>query len=642
MTAHSTRHGAAGDGPDPYATRMPTASPLAREPPDRPEADPLALSVGDRFDDFEVVSVLGRGSFGTVYLAREVSLDRRVALKVSPCRGQEGQALARLDHPHIVTVHGQQARDGLRILCMQYVPSLPLDKLLGELAPQAAAWSGADLLAAVDRTGAAAVEFDPGQLEDRQMLAALDHVAAVCFIGSRLAAALGHAHRQGVLHRDIKPANVIVSRYGRPLLIDFNMAAADTAPDEAMFGGTLAYMAPEHLTAFDANDAKAPSAVDAASDQYSLGVLIYELAVGRLPFPTPADHTLPLAERLRALAAVRIDPGPDWAGPLWQAEPGLAAVLRRALTPDPSARWPSCDAFAEALADTIGLRRALVAVRREDFLPSWCGRHPFAALALAGVLPNAVGSAVNIPYNLLRVVPHEQEPTFLQVVNLYNLFVYPVCLAMLVAVVWPVFEGWRGRSSEPAKRLRARSLFLPRWAIRISLVGWLPGAFFFPWALHARAVTLPWTHLAHFHISILIAGLIAVTYSALAVLCIVAFIIYPAFWIDPARFRRRAAREVAPVLRAMRFIPFLAGAIPLVAVMLLITASPHTFSDDEYVAFRLLTLVLIALGMAGFEFARLAMTRARGALEAFAGVAGTDAATSSARASVRSNPLPQA
>ena len=117
----------------------------------------------------------------------------------------------------------------------------------------------------------------------------------------------------------------------------------------------------------------------------------------------------------------------------------------------------------------------------------------------------------------------------------------------------------------------------------------------------------------------LIAGLIAVTYSALGVLCIVAFILYPAFWADPARFRSRAAREVAPVLRALRFLPFLAGAIPLVAVMILITASPHTFSDGEYVAFRTLTLVLIALGMAGFEGARLAMGRARAALEAFAG-----------------------
>lgn len=640
--SNSPEHGADANGPDPYATRMPTASPARREPHERPETDPLALSVGDRFDDFEVVSVLGRGSFGTVYLAREVSLDRRVAVKISPSRGQEGQALARLDHPHIVTVHGQQARDGLRILCMQYVPSVPLDKLLEALASQATTWSGADLLAALDRTGAAAVEFDPAQLEDRQLLAALDHVAAVCFIGSRLAAALGHAHRQGVLHRDIKPANVIVSRYGRPLLVDFNMAAADMAPDEALFGGTLAYMAPEHLAAFDTNDATAPSAVDAASDQYSLAVLIYELAVGRLPFPMPANRSLPLAERFRALAAARSDPGPEWTDPVWQAEPGIAAVLRRALACDPSARWPSCDAFAAALADTIGLRRALLVVRRENFLPAWCGRHPFVALALAGVLPNAVGSAVNIPYNLLRVVPSEQEPTFLQVVNLYNLLVYPVCLAMLVTVVWPVFEGWRGRSSEPAKRLRARALFLPRWAMRISLVGWLPGAFFFPCALHACAVTLPWTHLAHFHISILIAGLIAVTYSALGVLCIVAFIIYPAFWVDPSRFRSRAAREVAPVLRAMRFIPFLAGAIPLVAVMILINASPRTFSDDEYVAFRLLTLVLIALGMAGFAFARLAMTRAHGALEAFAGIAPADAAASSARDSVPSNPLPRA
>jgi cation transport ATPase len=150
---------------------------------------------------------------------------------------------------------------------------------------------------------------------------------------------------------------------------------------------------------------------------------------------------------------------------------------------------------------------------------------------------------------------------------------------------------------------------------------------FFPWALHLRAVELSWLRVAHCHVAILIAGLIALTYSALLVLCVVAFVFYPAFWTDPAGFRRRAAAEVRPVLAALKFLPFLAGSIPLVAVVLLITSSPHSFSDGEYEAFRLLTTLLIGLGVAGFHLARAAMARARAALEAFA-AAGPDHATS--------------
>lgn len=606
---------------DPFATRASSSEPgAANHRSARPAGDPLALAAGDRFDDFEIVAMLGRGSFGVVYLARQVSLDRRVALKIAPSRGQEGRALARLQHPHIVTVHAQQVRDGLRILCMQYVPSLPLDKLLGQLAPRASAWTGADLLAAVDQAGPAAADFDPGQLGDRQTLATLDHVAAVCFLGNRLAAALGHAHRQCVLHRDVKPGNVLVSHYGRPLLVDFNMAAAGVAVDgdEAMFGGTLPYMAAEHLAAFDPGDVTTTEAVTDAADQYSLAVMVFELATGRLPFPEHRDGTPPLAERLRALAAARRNPEPIWSDPLWRAEPGLTAVLRRALAAAPADRWPSCDDFAAALEDAADLRRTLAVVRRENFLPAWCSRHPFITVGLAGVVPNAVGSAVNIPYNLLQVIPPEHEPAFFQTVNVYNSFIYPVCIAVLLAVVWPVWLGWRGRSAESAEQLRARALSLPRWAVRISIIGWLPAAFFFPWALHARSIELPWSRVAHFHVAILIAGLVALTYSALSVLCVVAFVIYPAFWTDPAGFRRRAAAEVRPVLAALKFLPFLAGAIPLVAVVLLITSSPHSFSDGEYEAFRLLTTLLIGLGMAGFHLARAAMARARAALEAFA------------------------
>ena len=134
---------------------------------------------------------------------------------------------------------------------------------------------------------------------DRQELAGLDHVDAVCFIGSRLADALAHAHRQGLLHRDIKAGNVLVSQYGRPLLVDFNMAETEAtlASGDSMFGGTLPYMAPEHIDAFNPGHAASTSVVTAASDQYSLGVLVYELAAGRLPFPCePLGVAGPFAE----------------------------------------------------------------------------------------------------------------------------------------------------------------------------------------------------------------------------------------------------------------------------------------------------------------------------------------------------------
>jgi len=419
------------------------------------------------------------------------------------------------------------------------------------------------------------------------------------------------------------PGNVLVSHYGRPLLVDFNMAAAGLAAagDEAMFGGTLPYMAAEHLAAFDPGDATTAEAVTEAADQYSLAVMVFELATGRLPFPDQRAGSPPFAERLRALAADRRNPEPIWSDPLWRAEPGLAAVLWRALAAAPADRWPSCDDFAAALEDAADLRRTLAVVRRENFLPAWCLRHPFLATCLAAVVPNAVGTAVNVPYHLVQVIPAEYEPAFFGIINVYNAFVYPVCIAIFLAVIRPVWLGWRDRSPESAEQLRARVLRLPRWAVRVSLVGWLPAAVFFPWALHLRAVELSWLRVAHCHVAILIAGLIALTYSALLVLCVVAFVFYPAFWTDPAGFRRRAAAEVRPVLAALKFLPFLAGSIPLVAVVLLITSSPHSFSDGEYEAFRLLTTLLIGLGVAGFHLARAAMSRARAALEAFAAAA---------------------
>ena len=103
----------------------------------------------------------------------------------------------------------------------------------------------------------------------------------------------------------------------------------------------------------------------------------------------------------------------------------------------------------------------------------------------------------------------------------------------------------------------------------------------------------------------------------LAVTCLVAWIFYPRLWGDPAGFGRRAVAEVAPLLPLLRVLPFLAGAIPLMGAILMVTASPHSFAEGEYELFRLLTTALIALGMMGFHLAVKATGLARAALGGF-------------------------
>src|SRR5437764_7517267 len=108
------------------APRVPLPNPLA----------PVLPAVGEQLDDYELLRELGQGSFGRVFLARQVSLDRLIALKVSANRGNEARTLARLEHTHIVQVFSEQvdARRNLRMLCMQYVPGATLERLIQALA----------------------------------------------------------------------------------------------------------------------------------------------------------------------------------------------------------------------------------------------------------------------------------------------------------------------------------------------------------------------------------------------------------------------------------------------------------------------------------------------------------------------------
>ena len=216
-----------------------------------PRSEPPSLEeIAPHFPQLEVLGCLGRGGMGVVYKARQKSLDRLVALKIlAPERekdpqfaerfAREAQALAKLSHPHIVTVYDFGQADGLFYLLMEYVDGVNLRQLL--------------------RTR---------RLEPKEALAI---VPPICD-------ALQYAHDHAVVHRDIKPENLLLDKAGQVKIADFGIAkmlGGDSTPDEEQGVGTPQYMAPEqHAT---------PQAADHRADIYSLGVVLYEMLTGELP-----------------------------------------------------------------------------------------------------------------------------------------------------------------------------------------------------------------------------------------------------------------------------------------------------------------------------------------------------------------------
>ena len=251
----------------------------------------IEIGPGDQIDDFELLSRLGKGAFASVFLARQMSMQRIVAVKVSADRGREPQTLARLDHPNIVRIYDQRVLPdrGLRLLYMQYVPGGTLQdmlKMLRERHPDGH-WDGSGLLRVIDaRLEEQAVSI-PHDSVNRRRIAKKPWHEVVCRLAQQLAEALHYAHNQGVLHRDIKPANILVSDSASPKLVDFNISSCskvEGASATAYFGGSLAYMSPEQMEACNPRHERTAESLGAPSDIYALGVVIWELLMGRRPF----------------------------------------------------------------------------------------------------------------------------------------------------------------------------------------------------------------------------------------------------------------------------------------------------------------------------------------------------------------------
>jgi serine/threonine protein kinase/predicted Zn-dependent protease len=350
--------------------------------------------VGQTIGGFRLVEELGRGSFARVFRAEERQLaDRPVALKVARGGSREPQTLARLQHTHIVPVHSYRIdpATGLHLLCMPYVGGVTLARLLAD--PQvASARTGLEVLEAIDRLEPSQAFVANRASAARAALAQRSYARSIAWWGARLAEALQHAHERGVLHRDVKPSNVLVTGDGLAMLLDFNLAwearidSQDLEPSAAL-GGTLAYMAPEHL---DALAAGKPGKLDARADLFALGVVLYE-AMGSRPFDPPA-RARTVSEILRESAQSRRDGPPRLRDRHPEVPPEYEAVVHRCLEPDPRDRYSTA---AELAADLQAIA---------DDAPLSFAREPVLNRVVRWTRRNRARLAVAVPLLLAAVV----------------------------------------------------------------------------------------------------------------------------------------------------------------------------------------------------------------------------------------------
>jgi hypothetical protein len=253
--------------------------------------------------EYEILGELGRGGMATVYLAHDIALDRKVAIKVlAPALlltgegmverfKREARTAAALSHPHIIPIFAVKDSHRIIYFVMKYVQGRSLD----------------------------AVIHDVGRLPIPMVQAILAQVGD----------ALGYAHRQGVVHRDIKSANIMIDDEGWAVVTDFGIAKVQEAQGLTLSGvtvGTPAYMSPEQCASRE---------VTGATDQYSLGVVAYEMLTGRLPFQGASGMSM--------MYAHFNEPAPSVTELRSDCPPNLATAVMRMLEKEPEDRWPTME-----------------------------------------------------------------------------------------------------------------------------------------------------------------------------------------------------------------------------------------------------------------------------------------------------------
>jgi serine/threonine protein kinase/Flp pilus assembly protein TadD len=360
------------------------------------------LAPGASFLSFEIICELGSGAHGRVFLARQPALaDRRVVLKITPRGTIEAERLASLQHGNVVPVYSVHSGNKLSAICMPYLGSVMLNRwidLLRESDPFPDAGEAfLDRLAEAD--GAEHESCDsskkPFQLLRRS---GITYNQLVLTVVGQLAEGLAHAHRVGILHRDLKPANILLTDDGQPMLLDFHLSLkleGDERKDESV-GGTLPYMSPEQLASLVEGSSVR---IDRRSDVYSLGVILFELLTGRLPFDTQRGSLSEIVDKAitsrRRVTSVRERNA--------NVSPATDSIVRKCLDPDPNARYANAEQLSEDLQRQLENRPLLFAANPSirERAAKWLRRHPRAAsLSTLGILCAGLLLVIAVSWNL--------------------------------------------------------------------------------------------------------------------------------------------------------------------------------------------------------------------------------------------------
>lgn len=348
-----------------------------------------------RLGDFEILREIGRGGMGIVYEARQLSLNRPVALKVLSggaglsVKGitrfhREAETAAKLHHTNIVPIYATGEAEGTHFYAMELIEGPSLDRVIKELR---GVDSPALLPANLATTAPFAEDATPSPTTPGQASSAfgsgLDYFDAAARRLADVADALDYAHKHGVIHRDIKPSNLLLAPDGRLSINDFGLARMLEQPGLTMTGefvGTPAYMSPEQITA-----GRAP--LDHRTDIYSLGATLYEMLTLRPPFAAQHRdqiiaqimHKEPLRPR-RLNRKVPVD---------------LETICLKAMEKDPDRRYQTASALADDLRRFVN-RFAIVARRTGPLvkMAKYVRRHKLAVLAAALMVVLAGAAAI--------------------------------------------------------------------------------------------------------------------------------------------------------------------------------------------------------------------------------------------------------
>lgn len=589
---------------------------------DMPSAEIALIEVGQRLDDFDLLVELGSGAFARVFLARQRSMQRLVAVKISANRGEEAQTLAQLDNDYIVRVFDQRIlRDrDWRLLYMQYVPGgtlLDLGRLIyaGDRTPE----SGQALLDAVDLALESRGESRPTESITRAELATLSWPETVAWLGKRLAEALHYANSRGVLHRDIKPANVLLAPDGTPKLADFNISFARNltgASPFTYFGGSLSYMSPEQLMASRPGHVQDAADLDTRSDIYSLAVVLWELLTGMKPFDDSAakaaradsaglvgDTTaldLMLTTRAEGIPSAALAALPS------DCPTALRRVLLKALSADRDQRWASGAELAEQLQLCLDPHaRDLV----DPPARSWRLRlRPyFLWIAVpAIVIPNALAAAYTIQHNQLLIVSklsEQGQERFMLLTTLLNLLVWPLGIALgIYSIRYVISVPRRLRrgpppSAEALARARHDCLVASERVVFVVIGLWLLSGLTFALTLQFVAGGMPGRSAIHFVGSHAVGGAIAIAYPFFLFTFLIVRSIYPEL-VAQGQTDSGDAEQLRALSRRLSRYLAIAASVPLLGVVAV------SFLTAPEIAEIIVPIRVVCLGgIAAFIFA---------------------------------------